>query len=200
MYLTPETPSGHSDALDLDAGVWWRIRHLLPSDLIAEGITPLVEAVSLRDSNLPPSPEDQHRNALLSERLVAASVAAASPIPETLWSAWRAARADLNDQSAVVAALQRRVDNGEPVAAELADARESANYARAAFEAARAAASDPSARGEWKAVTVTFDATLTGEGVWLYSDLPPSSPSVIGAALSVRREVAARKLRSFLGG
>lgn len=198
--LTPDTPPGHTDALDLDAGVWWRIRHLLASDLIAEGITPLVEAVSVRDTTLPPSPEDAHRSALLSERLVAASVAAASPIPEALWSAWRGAREALDIRSATVAALQRRADNGEAVAAELAGARAQADAARTEMETARAAAVDPAARGPWKAVTVTLDPGVQGEGVVYYTDLPPTSPAVIGAALSTRREVTARRLRSFLGG
>ena len=123
MYLTPDTPPGCTDAVDLDSGTWWRLRALLQSDLIAEGISPMVQAVSLRDSNLPPSPDDQHRNALLSERLLAASVAAASPIPAPLWSAWRTLRAELDAVNRSVAALQAQADKGVDVGPALAEAR-----------------------------------------------------------------------------
>lgn len=200
MYLTPDTPPGCTDAVDLDSGTWWRLRALLQSDLIAEGISPMVQAVSLRDSNLPPSPDDQHRNALLSERLLAASVAAASPIPAPLWSAWRTLRAELDAVNRSVAVLQAQADKGVDVGPALAEARARAEALRPELEAARAAAVDPAARGPWKALKVTLDPGITGEGVVLYHDLPGSALGVIAQAMNGRREATAERLRSFLGG
>jgi hypothetical protein len=202
VFLSATTPPGCVDTIDLETGTWWRVRILLSSDLVSEGLSPLLAVVSVRDRSLPPSPDEQYQAALLSERILAASVVAASTVPTEVHAALLAALREHTAASARVAALQARADNGdtsEPLGEELAAVRVQAGDYRSAFDQLRARVSDPEARAPWRPVRLSVSRDVDGGTLYL-GDLPDSVRNVIGTALQARREATADRLRAFLGG
>lgn len=200
-YARPETPTGCADALDLDTGVWVRVRHLLPSELAAAGVTPMASVVVPGSESLPPSSARQAEFAALSERIAAESTVAASIVEPSVYDAYRSARDACTREDAGVAKLQAVADAGGE-AVELPDARAKAAEARTAMESTRAAAMDPANRRPWKAIRVVCVPPETSDdpSVWYLGDIPGSVVNTVAVALNSRREAAANALRSFLGG
>lgn len=200
-YTSLETPPGCADALDLDTGVWVRIRHLLSSELMAAGVTPMASVVMPGEATSPPSSARQAEMAALSERITAESTVAASIVEPGVYDAYRAARDACTRADADAAKLQAIADAGGS-ADDLPDARARAADARAAMESTRAAAMDPVNRRPWKAIRVVCvpPETSGDPGLVYLGDLPGSVLNTVAVALNARREAAANALRSFLGG
>jgi len=203
VFLSVTTPPGCVDTVDLETGTWWRVRILLPSDLVAEGLSPLLAAVSVRDRTLPPSPEEQYQAAMLSERIMCASVVAASTVPSEVHAALVAARRELDAAERTAAATQAVVDGvvdpSEEERGALAAARATAGEVRGVVDGLRARVMDPEARTPWRAVRLSVSRDVDAGTLYL-GDLPDSVRNVIGTALQARREATADRLRAFLGG